>query len=87
MRNGQIKKEADSGHKEMETDYLVPAVRQVNAEHTHAMEDKLHGGQEIIQHGRLQKITKGCQVEVMDRHHKAGQKPDITPKTVRQKEP
>lgn len=86
MRKGQIKKEADLGHRGMQKDYLVPAVSQVNAEDTHAMEDKLHGGQEIIQHGRLQKVTKGCQAKVMDRQHKAGQKPDITPKTVRQKE-
>lgn len=83
MRKGQMKKKADLGHREMQTDYLVPAVGQVNAEDTHAMEDELHGGQEIIQHGRLQKIAKGCQVKVTDRQRKVGQKHDRTPKTVR----
>lgn len=33
--------------------YLVPAVSQVDPQDTHAMKDELHGGQEVIQHGRL----------------------------------
>lgn len=40
------------------TGYLVPAVGQVDPEHSHAMQDKLHGGQQVIQHSRLQKINK-----------------------------
>lgn len=38
---------------DMQMDNLVPAVGQVDPEDTHAMEDKLHGGQEVIQHCRL----------------------------------
>lgn len=38
----------------MQVVYLVPAVSQVDAEDAHAVEDKLHGGQEVIQHCRLQ---------------------------------
>lgn len=38
----------------MQTGYLVPVVSQVDPEDTHAVEDKLHGGQEVIQHCRLQ---------------------------------
>lgn len=39
----------------MQMDYLVPAVGQVDPEDAHAVEDKLHGGQEVIQHSRLPK--------------------------------
>lgn len=39
----------------MQMNYLVPAVRQVDPEDTHAMENKLHGGQEVIQYCRLPK--------------------------------
>lgn len=38
---------------DLQTDYLVPAVSQVDPQDTHAMKDKLHGGQEVIQHCRL----------------------------------
>lgn len=40
------------------TGYLVPAVGQVDPEHSHAMQDKLHGGQQVIQHSRLQKTNR-----------------------------
>lgn len=39
-----------SRHSDMQTDYLVPAVSQVDPQDTHAMKDELHGGQEVIQH-------------------------------------
>lgn len=42
----------------MQTHNLVPAVGQVDPQHSHAMQDKLHGGQQVIQHSRLQKMNK-----------------------------
>lgn len=42
----------------MQTHNLVPGVGQVDPEHSHAMQDKLHGGQQVIQHSRLQKMNQ-----------------------------
>lgn len=44
--------------REVEHEYLVSVVSQVDAEGAHAMEDKLHGGQEVIEHCRLPKSTE-----------------------------
>lgn len=42
----------------VQTHNLVPAVGQVDPEHTHALEHDLHGGQQVVQHSRLQKMKK-----------------------------
>lgn len=44
--------------REVEHEYLVSVVSQVDAEGAHAMEDKFHGGQEVIEHCRLPKSTE-----------------------------
>ena len=49
----KIQIEKTDRYDHMETDYLVPVVSQVDPEDSHAVEDKLHGGQEVIQHCRL----------------------------------
>lgn len=53
--------------REVEHEYLVSVVSQVDAEGAHAMEDKFHGGQEVIEHCRLPKSTG--QVQPQDKRH------------------
>lgn len=40
-------------HTVLQTRYLVPVVCQVYPERSHAVENELHGGQEVIQHRGL----------------------------------
>lgn len=51
----------------MQTDYLVPAVSQVDPQDTHAVKDKLHGSQEVIQHCRLPK-KQSSEVRFINSH-------------------
>ena len=57
QRKGLKETEAQSvrwkRHVDMESGYLVPVVSQVDPEDSHAVEDKLHGGQQVVQHRRL----------------------------------